>query len=52
MLEMENLDKWMETTDTCITNRIQEMKERISGVEDTIEQIDSSVKKMLKSTNS
>ena len=41
----------METTDTCITNRIQEMKGRISGVEDTIEEIDSSVKENMISKN-
>jgi uncharacterized protein (UPF0335 family) len=33
------------TTDAIITNRIQEMVERISDVEDTIEEIDKSVKR-------
>ena len=42
---MENLGKWTGTTETSITNRIQEIKERISGAEDTIEEIDSSIKK-------
>jgi methyl-accepting chemotaxis protein len=32
----------------CITNRIQEIKERISGVEDTIENIDTSIKENTK----
>ena len=41
-----NLGKW--TTEASITNRIQEMEERISGVEDTIEEIDSSVKNKAK----
>ena len=35
-LEMENLGKRTGTTDASITNRIQEMEERISGVEDSI----------------
>jgi hypothetical protein len=38
-LEMENLGKRTGTTDTSITGRIQEIEERISGVEDTIEEI-------------
>jgi uncharacterized coiled-coil protein SlyX len=42
---MENLGKRIGTTDTSITNRIQEMEERISGIEDTIEEIDTLVKK-------
>ena len=44
-LEMENLGKWSGITDASITSRIQEIKERISGVEDTVERIDKSVKK-------
>ena len=32
ILEMENLGKRTGTTDTSITNRIQEMEERISGL--------------------
>ena len=43
---MENLGKWTENTDTCITNRIQNMEERVSDFEDTIEEIDALVKKM------
>ena len=41
---MRNLGKKTGKTDACITNRIQEMGERISGVEDTIGKIDISVK--------
>ena len=41
---MENLGKRTGTTDASITNRIQEMGERISDVEDTIEETDTSVK--------
>ena len=37
ILDMENLGKWTGTTKTRITNRIHEIKERISGVENTIE---------------
>ena len=46
---MENLGKGTGTTDASITNRIQEMEERISGVKDTIEEIDSLVKDNVKS---
>jgi hypothetical protein len=35
ILKMENLRKRTGTTDASTTNRIQEMEERISGVEDT-----------------
>jgi hypothetical protein len=34
---MENLGKKTKNTDISITNRIQEMEERTSGVEDKIE---------------
>ena len=43
-LEMENLGKRTGATDASITNRIQEMEEKISGSEDTLEEIDISVK--------
>ena len=46
---MENLSKRTGTTDTSITNRIQEMEERIAGLEDRIEEIDTSVKENVKS---
>ena len=38
ILEMENLAKRTGTTDTSITNSIQEIKERISGLEDKIKE--------------
>jgi hypothetical protein len=38
-LEMENIGKWTGKTDAGINNRIQETEERISNVEDTIEEI-------------
>jgi hypothetical protein len=36
-LEIENVGKISEVTHASISNRIQEIKERISGAEDTIE---------------
>jgi hypothetical protein len=41
---MENLGKIKETLATSITNRTQELEERISGVDDYIEEIVISVK--------
>jgi chromosome segregation ATPase len=37
-LEIENLEKKSGAIDTSITNRLQEIEERISGVEDAIKQ--------------
>jgi hypothetical protein len=37
------------TTDASITNRIQKMEERISGIENTTEEIDTSIKENVKS---
>jgi len=48
-LETEKLEKKMGTTDASITNRLQEMEEWTSGIEDTIEEIDTSVKENVKS---
>ena len=45
---MENLGKRPGVIDTSITNRIQEIEERISGAEDTIENIDTTVKENAK----
>jgi hypothetical protein len=36
-LEMKNLGKRSGITNVSITNRIKEIEERISGVEDTVE---------------
>jgi hypothetical protein len=44
-LEMENLGKRSGVIDASITNRIQEIKERISDAEDNIENIDTTSKK-------
>ena len=41
---MENLDKWTGTTETSITNRIQEIEERISGAKDTIAELGALIK--------
>jgi predicted transcriptional regulator len=43
-LEIEKRGKRSGVIDASITNRIQEIKERISGTEDTIENIDTTVK--------
>ena len=43
-LGMENLGKRSGITNASITNRIQEIEERTSGVEDTVEEIDITVK--------
>jgi hypothetical protein len=45
ILEMKNIDKKTETTDISITNRIQEMEEKIAG----IEEINTLVKENVKS---
>ena len=50
-LDMENLGKRAETTESSITNRIQEIEERISDSEDTIEKINALVKENGKSNN-
>jgi hypothetical protein len=46
---MENPGKRTETMGTSITNRIEEMEERILGREDTIEETDTSVEENVKS---
>jgi uncharacterized coiled-coil protein SlyX len=46
---MENLGKRTGATDASTNNRIQGMEERISGTEDAIEEIDTSVKESVKS---
>jgi uncharacterized coiled-coil protein SlyX len=45
---MHNLRKKSRSIDSRITNRIQEIEKRISVVEDTIEDIDTSVKENTK----
>jgi hypothetical protein len=47
-MEMENLGKRSGATDASITNRILEIEERMSGVEDTIKDIDTLVKENYK----
>jgi methyl-accepting chemotaxis protein len=46
---MENLGKRIGVTDASITNRIQEIEEGISDIEDTTENIDTTVKENTKS---
>ena len=43
-LEIETLGKKSGTIDTSISNRIQEMEERISGAEDSMENMDTTIK--------
>jgi predicted nucleic acid-binding Zn-ribbon protein len=50
-LVIENLGKSSGVIDTNITNRIQEIEERISGAEDTTENIDTTVKEIAKFKN-
>ena len=45
-LVIENLGKRSRIIDASITNRIQEIEERISGAEDAIENIDTKARKM------
>ena len=49
-MELENLGKRSGVIDVSTTNRIQEIEERISGAEDTIENIDIIVKENAKSS--
>jgi predicted nucleic acid-binding Zn-ribbon protein len=54
-LEIETLRKKSGTIDMSISNRIQEMEERISGAEDSIENMGTTIKenkKMQKDPNS
>jgi predicted nucleic acid-binding Zn-ribbon protein len=50
-LEMENLGKRSGITDVRITNRMQEIEERISDIEDRGEEIDKTVKEISKYKN-
>ena len=50
ILELENLGKRSGVINASITNRIQEIQERISGAEDTIENIDTTVTENAKSS--
>ena len=47
-MDMENIGKRTETTDSNITNRVQVMELRITCVEDTMEDIDKMVKENAK----
>jgi hypothetical protein len=42
-VEMENLGKRSGATNTSLPNRIQEVEERISCIEDTIKDIDTDI---------
>ena len=45
-LEIETLGKKSGTIDASISNRIQEMEERILGAEDSIENMETTIKEM------
>jgi hypothetical protein len=47
-LEIEILGKKSETLHASISNRIQDMEERISGAEDSREKMDTTIKKNAK----
>jgi hypothetical protein len=47
-LEIEILGKKSQTIDVSISNRIQEVEERISGAEDSIENMDTTLKEKAK----
>ena len=47
-LEIENLGKKSGVLDASITNRLQAIEQRITGAEDTIENIDTAVKENVK----
>lgn len=47
-LEIETLGRKSGTIDVSISNRIQEMEERISGAEDSIENIGTTIKENAK----
>ena len=48
MLEIENLGKKSGTIEASISSRIQEMEERISGAEDSIENMGTTIKENAK----
>ena len=48
-MEIENLGKKSGDTDASISNRLQEIEERISAAEDTTQDIDTTVKENTKS---
>ena len=50
-LEIETLGKKSGTIDASISNRIQEMEERISGAEDSIGNMDTTIKENAKCKN-
>ena len=47
--EIENLETWTGASEVSFTNQIKEMEDRISGIEDTIEEINTPVKETFKS---
>ena len=50
-LEMKNLGTWIETTETYLPTRVQELEARVSVIEDRIEEMNTSVKENVKYKN-
>ena len=50
-LEMENLGKRSGITEVSITNRMQKIEERIWGVKDALEDVDTTIKENSKHKN-
>ena len=50
-LEIENLGNKSGTIDVSISNRIQDVEERISGTEDSIGNMDTTIKENMKCKN-
>ena len=50
-LDIENIGKRPGVIDSSITNKVKEIEKRISGAEDTIENIDTIVKENIQTQN-
>ena len=50
-MEMNNLETQAEAPEASLTNRIQEMEEKISGMEDAVEEMDALVKENVRTKN-
>lgn len=48
-VEMKNLGTWTGTSEVSLTNKIQVMEDRFLGLEETIEEMDISIKENVKS---
>ena len=48
---MKNAETWKGTTEASFTNRIREIEERMSGIKDVLEEMDTSVKENVRLKN-